>query len=92
MTTAKLRLYVSHRSFGNDPVVLRLRNMLARQFTSYELEILDILEHPVRACEDLISTTPTLLRLSPLPMKRVCGDLSDTRHVLAKLGAAAASG
>jgi circadian clock protein KaiB len=36
-----------------------------------------VLDHPERAEEDRIIATPTVIRLVPVPPKRVIGDLSD---------------
>ena len=51
----------------------------------YELEIVDLLLYPKRALADKIIVTPTLLRLFPLPVMRVIGNLSDTHQVLLAL-------
>jgi circadian clock protein KaiB len=51
----------------------------------HKLEIVDVLQHPLRALADGIIVTPTLLRLLPLPVRRVIGNLSDTAQVLLAL-------
>jgi circadian clock protein KaiB len=81
-----LRLYVA----GNAPNSLRaIANATAiceEYLTSrYELEIVDLLENPRPALADGIIVTPTLLRLRPLPIQRVIGNLSDTNQVLLTL-------
>lgn len=48
----------------------------------YELEIIDVLEHPQRAEDDKILATPTLIKQLPPPLRRVIGDLSDKEKVL----------
>jgi circadian clock protein KaiB len=48
----------------------------------YSLEILSITEHVVRAAADQIVCAPTLLRLAPLPARRIIGDMSDVARVL----------
>ncbi|MCC7207125.1 MAG: circadian clock KaiB family protein [Anaerolineae bacterium] len=50
------------------------------------LEIIDILEQPQAAEQEHILATPTLVRESPLPRRRVVGDLSRLDEVLAILG------
>ena len=47
---------------------------------------MNVLEHPKRALADGIIVTPTLLKLSPLPIQRMVGDLSDRTQVLLTLG------
>jgi len=82
-----LRLYVA----GNAPNSIRaIANAKAICIEHYDadcvLEIVDMLEQPLRALADEIIVTPTLLRLHPLPMRRVIGSLSDTGQVLLALG------
>ncbi|HJQ09529.1 MAG TPA: circadian clock KaiB family protein [Gemmatimonadaceae bacterium] len=48
----------------------------------YELEIVDVLEHPQRAEDERILATPTLIKQLPPPLRRVIGDLSDKEKVL----------
>lgn len=42
----------------------------------YALEIVDVLDHPDRADDSRIIATPTVIRLSPAPRRRIIGDLS----------------
>ena len=53
-----------------------------------DLEIIDLLAHPLRALADEIIVTPTLIKLLPLPVQRVVGNLSDTSQVLLALASA----
>ncbi|HEX2778085.1 MAG TPA: circadian clock KaiB family protein [Gemmatimonadaceae bacterium] len=46
----------------------------------------DVLDNPEVADVERILTTPTLIRESPTPRRRVTGDLSDPQRVLAALG------
>ncbi len=83
-----LRLYVA----GNAPNSVRARanvkEICDEYFHArYDLEVIDMLEHPRRALDDRIIVTPTLLKLSPPPLGRVIGDLSDRKQVLLTLGA-----
>jgi circadian clock protein KaiB len=48
----------------------------------YDLEIIDVLEHPQIAEDQRILATPTLVKQLPLPLRRVIGDLSDRDKVL----------
>jgi circadian clock protein KaiB len=86
-TAHTLRLYVA----GNAPNSLRaIANAKAicegQGGVPYELEIVNVLEHPKRALADGIIVTPTLLKLSPPPIQRMVGDLSDRAQVLLTLG------
>jgi circadian clock protein KaiB len=50
--------------------------------TEYEIQIIDVLEHPQMAEDDKILATPTLIKQLPLPLRRIIGDLSDKEKVL----------
>lgn len=54
----------------------------------YELNVIDVLEHPHLAEEARIIATPTLVKERPLPACRLVGDLSERERVLAALGLA----
>jgi circadian clock protein KaiB len=82
----KLRLYVA----GNAPNSLRAaantKAICAEHFpAAYELEIVDLLQDPIRALADGIIVTPTLLKLSPGPIQKLIGTLNDRDHVLLTL-------
>ncbi len=51
-----------------------------------EVVIIDVLEHPELAEEDKVLATPTLIKSSPPPARRVIGDLSDVQKVIWGLG------
>ena len=52
----------------------------------YEIEIVDVLVEPKRALADEIFMTPTLIKLSPPPIRRIVGSLSQIETVLRALG------
>ncbi len=51
----------------------------------YQLEVIDLLEHPQLARGEQIVPTPTLVRKIPLSVRRIIGDLSNTARVLVGL-------
>jgi circadian clock protein KaiB len=53
---------------------------------NFRLEIVDVLESPRRALADGVVVTPSLAKVSPLPVATVVGNLSDTGAVLRALG------
>lgn len=78
-----LRLYVAGNAANSLRAVSNARALCDTEFPLlYDLEIVDLLEHPLRALADRIIVTPTLLRLSPPPAARAIGDLSDAASVL----------
>ena len=83
----RLRLYVAGHAPNSLRAIANVRAICDGHFASgHELEIVDLLKHPMQALEDGIIVTPTLLRLLPLPVQRVIGNLSDTNQVLLALG------
>ncbi len=52
----------------------------------YNLEVIDIIENLEMAEKDNILATPTLVKSSPPPERRIIGDLSDRKKVLLNLG------
>ncbi|MET8688463.1 circadian clock KaiB family protein [Streptomyces sp. NPDC004732] len=58
----------------------------ARLVDGYELTVIDAMQHPELAEAEHILATPTVIRLSPLPQRRVIGDLSDQNRAALALG------
>lgn len=82
----RLRLYVAGSAPNSVRAIANIKAICDEHFASrYELEIVDLLEHPRRGLADGIIVTPTLLRLLPIPVQRVIGNLSDTSQVLLAL-------
>jgi circadian clock protein KaiB len=82
-----LRLYVAGNAPNSLCAITNIRAICDEHFASgHEIEIVDMLESPGRALADGIIVTPTLVRLLPLPVQRVIGNLSNTSQVLLALG------
>jgi circadian clock protein KaiB len=84
--TWHLRLYVA----GQSPKSLRAfanLSMLCEGHLAgrYEIEIVDLVEHPELARSDDILAIPTLVRRLPTPLRKIIGDLSDAERVLVGL-------
>lgn len=52
----------------------------------HEIEIVDVLLHPKRALTESVFMTPTLIALTPPPVRRIVGTLKQTQTVLLTLG------
>ncbi len=79
MATYSYRIYVVGHRPSSRLAVAKLRELCeARVPGDYELEVIDVLHEPDRAEVARIMATPTVLKLAPLPRRRVIGDLSDT--------------
>ena len=82
-----LRLYVAGNAPNSVRAIANARAICEEHFACvHDLEIVDLLEHPRRALDDGIIVTPTLLKVLPLPVQRVIGNLGDTHQVLLVLG------
>jgi circadian clock protein KaiB len=81
----RLRLYVSTATPESAAVETNLRRVCDGVGLAFEVEVLDVREHPDEAERDRIVLTPTLLRLTP-PQLRVAGDLSNMEAAMDGLG------
>jgi circadian clock protein KaiB len=82
----QLRLYIAGNAPNSLQAIVNAKAICAEHFASgHALEVIDMLEHPERALADGIIVTPTLLKVLPPPVRRVIGNLSDTRQVLLAL-------
>jgi circadian clock protein KaiB len=90
-TIHKFRLYIAGNA-GNSALAIRNLDSLCREHLpgKYEIEHVDVFQEPERALADIIVMTPTLLKLSPKPLCRIVGTLSETTGVLCALGLAVA--
>ena len=48
----------------------------------YHLEIIDVYQQPQIATKDQVIALPLLIKSSPLPLKRLIGDMSDKARVM----------
>jgi circadian clock protein KaiB len=78
-----LKLYITGRSPRAERAIANLRRLCSEELEGcYEIEIIDVLEHPQLAENDRILATPTLIKQLPPPLRRVIGDLSNHDKVL----------
>lgn len=78
-----LKLYVTGRTPRAEKAIANLRRICEEDLHGqYELQIIDVLEHPQLAEDEKILATPTLIKRLPPPLRRVIGDLSDKEKVL----------
>ena len=82
-----LRLYVAGDGPNSTAARANLRRLLSQQSpATYDVEIVDCLRDPLRAIEEGVLVTPTLLRVSPPPRRTIVGSLSEAANVTAALG------
>jgi circadian clock protein KaiB len=83
----KFRLYVADDTTNSTQATANLRALCQTHLAGrHEIEILDVFKEPQRAILEGIRMTPTLLKLTPLPIRRIVGTLTDTKRVLETLG------
>ena len=79
----KLRLYVTGATPNSTRAISNLANFCESYLKGkYELEVIDIYQQPEIAEKEQIIALPLLIKLSPLPQRRMVGDLSDTKKML----------
>ena len=84
--TWHLRLYVAGESPKSLRAFANLKQLCETHLADrYEIEVVDLIEHPRLARGDEIVAIPTLVRKLPAPMRKIIGDLSDTDRVLVGL-------
>jgi circadian clock protein KaiB len=82
----ELELYVAGPSARSALAIANLRRICDQLAGGeYRLEVIDILQSPARAKRSNVVATPTLIRRSPGPERRLIGDLSATQRVVASL-------
>jgi circadian clock protein KaiB len=81
-----LRLYVSGMTHRSTEAVANL-SALCRQHLAgrYDLEVIDVQQHPELAESERLVATPVLVKELPLPMRRFIGNLADEERVLVAL-------
>ncbi len=83
----KLYFYISSETSNSVASTWNLKSLLDEELKDqYSLEVINVLDNPERAQKDNILATPTLVKASPLPERRVIGDLSDKKRVLLGIG------
>jgi circadian clock protein KaiB len=79
----QLRLYITGQSPNSIRALANLQSICEELLGvgQYELEVVDILLDPLRAVNDQIIVTPTLVKL-PLPSVQIVGDLGERDKVM----------
>jgi circadian clock protein KaiB len=83
MNKYQLKLFITGHTLYSWRAITNLRRICEEELgAEYELTIIDIQEQPQVAEDKKILATPTLIKESPPPVRRIIGDLSDTKQVL----------
>jgi circadian clock protein KaiB len=79
----KFRLYVAGDARNSLQALANLRAICETYLLDqYKIEIVDVLQQPHRALIDSVFMTPTLVKVSPSPERRIIGTLSEKQTVL----------
>ncbi|MEM6714932.1 MAG: circadian clock KaiB family protein [Cyanobacteria bacterium P01_D01_bin.6] len=85
-TATVLRLFVSGHSAATEQILTTLQSVLeTSRHQSYTLQMVDVTKHPEQAEADQVAATPTLVRVTPLPVRRLVGELDNPLAILSLL-------
>lgn len=77
-----LRLYIAGQTPRSLTAFANLKRLCEEHLAGrYQIEVVDLLKAPHLGAKDQIVALPTLIRKLPEPVKRVLGDLSDSKRV-----------
>lgn len=84
-----LRLFITGASGNSTRAIVNLKQICETYIKGkYLLEIIDVHQQKTIAESEQIVALPLLIKRSPLPQRRLIGDMSDTNKVLRGLGLA----
>lgn len=82
----RLRLFVSGSTPRSARAIQNIRALCEEKLHGrYDLEVIDIYQHPEVVKPEQIVVTPTFVKRLPLPFRKIIGDLSDKDRVLVGL-------
>ncbi len=78
-----LRLYITGATPRSMSAITNIRKICEEHLKGrYDLEVVDISQHPTLAEGEQIIAAPTLIKKLPLPLRRFIGDMSHTDRIL----------
>ncbi|NET08864.1 MAG: circadian clock protein KaiB [Merismopedia sp. SIO2A8] len=81
-----LRLFISGHSASTELILRKLHYAMETTLQEpYALKVIDVHRNPEQAEIDQITATPTLLKVWPLPAKRIVGNLDNVEQFLSIL-------
>lgn len=81
-----LRLYVAGHTSKSILAIRNIRRLCEKHLLGrFELQVIDIYQHPEMAAQAQIIAAPTLIKISPEPCRRAIGDMSNESKVLSSL-------
>src|SRR5262245_52014605 len=81
-----LRLYVAGASARSRQALMRARHICEVELKgNCGLQVIDVYHPPILARDGQIVATPTLVKEFPKPVRRLIGDLTNTKHLFVGL-------
>jgi circadian clock protein KaiB len=81
-----LRLFIAGVSLRSSHAVENIKKICEEYLKGrYELEVIDMYQHPVLAEGEQVIAVPTLIKKLPPPLRKFIGDLTDTEKILVGL-------
>ena len=78
----RLRLYITGATPNSARAIINLKEFCESYLKdNYELDIIDVYQQPLVAKADQVIAIPMLVKLSPLPARRLIGDMSDKEKI-----------
>lgn len=78
-----LRLFVTGTTGNSERAIVNIRRICEEHLKGrYDLQIVDISQHPALAKGEQIIAAPTLIKKLPLPLRRFIGDMSQGERIL----------
>ena len=78
-----LRLFVTGMTPRSTEAFIAIKAICEEHLQGrYDLEVIDIYEHPELAQQEQIIAVPTLVKILPAPLRRFIGNLSTEERVL----------
>jgi circadian clock protein KaiB len=78
-----LRLYITGSTIRSVSALTNLKKICDEHLEGrFELEVIDLYQHPSLAKGEQIIAAPTLIKKLPLPFRRIIGDMSNKEKVL----------
>lgn len=81
------KLYITGASPNSSRAITNLKKIFDKELDkNYDMEIIDVYQHPVLAKKENIIALPLLIKKRPLPERRLIGDMSDTMKLMSLIG------
>jgi circadian clock protein KaiB len=78
-----MRLYVAGMSPKSVQAIDNIKRICEEYLPGkYQLEVIDIYQHPILAKDGQIVAAPTLIKELPPPLRKLIGSMADTERVL----------